>query len=143
MCQFFFHFRYGLLILCNNSDQTCFALGFQHFPADLANVNEWKIIFDPSIQNLIKFIGSLDLRGNKIQTSIKGRNSVENLQKMILYNPNLDLIKHLIKFYPFILKILSGKEILTSIKACTFAANLRNLMPNLDIINDNVYTEFG
>ena len=25
------------------------ALGFQHFPRDLANVNEWKIMFDPSI----------------------------------------------------------------------------------------------
>ena len=25
-----------------------FALGFQHFPWDLANVYEWKIIFDPS-----------------------------------------------------------------------------------------------
>ena len=23
-----------------------FALGFQHFPRDLANVNEWKIIYD-------------------------------------------------------------------------------------------------
>ena len=26
-----------------------FALGFQHFPRDLANVNDWKIRFDPSI----------------------------------------------------------------------------------------------
>ena len=26
-----------------------FALGFQHFPRDLANVNEWKIMFDLSI----------------------------------------------------------------------------------------------
>ena len=26
-----------------------FALGFQHFPWDLADVNEWKIMFDPSI----------------------------------------------------------------------------------------------
>ena len=25
-----------------------FVLGFQHFPQDLANVNEWKIMFDPS-----------------------------------------------------------------------------------------------
>ena len=25
-----------------------FALGFQHIPRDLANVNEWKIMFDPS-----------------------------------------------------------------------------------------------
>ena len=25
-----------------------YALGFQHFSRDLANVNEWKIMFDPS-----------------------------------------------------------------------------------------------
>ena len=25
-----------------------FAFSFQHFPRDLANVNEWKIIYDPS-----------------------------------------------------------------------------------------------
>ena len=25
------------------------AHGFQHFPRDLANVNEWEIMFDPSI----------------------------------------------------------------------------------------------
>ena len=30
-----------------------FALGFQHFPRDLANVNEWKIMFDPSIVILL------------------------------------------------------------------------------------------
>ena len=24
-----------------------FALGFRHLPRDLANVNEWKIMFDP------------------------------------------------------------------------------------------------
>ena len=32
------------------------------------------------------------LRGNEILTSIKGHNSVANLQKMTLYNPNLDLV---------------------------------------------------
>ena len=26
-----------------------FALGFQHLPRDLGNVNEWKIMFDPYI----------------------------------------------------------------------------------------------
>ena len=31
-----------------------YALGFQHFPQDLAiDVNEWKIIFDPNIVTLI------------------------------------------------------------------------------------------
>ena len=27
-----------------------FAFGVQHFPRDLANVNEWKIMFDPYIE---------------------------------------------------------------------------------------------
>ena len=31
------------------SDMSDFALGFQHFPQDLVNVNESKIMFDPSI----------------------------------------------------------------------------------------------
>ena len=26
------------------------SLGFQHLPRDLANVNEWKIMFDPYIK---------------------------------------------------------------------------------------------
>ena len=45
-----------------------------------------------------------------------------------------------------VLKILSGNEILTSIKRRNSVANLRNLMlynTNLDIINVNVYTKFG
>ena len=30
-----------------------FALGFQHLPRDLANVNEWKIMFDPYINDML------------------------------------------------------------------------------------------
>ena len=46
------------------------------------------------IQNLVKFC-QLVLKifsGNEILTSIKGHNSVANLRKMTLNNPNLDLI---------------------------------------------------
>ena len=32
-----------------------YALGFQHFPRDLVNVNEWKVIFDPYIDDIIFF----------------------------------------------------------------------------------------
>ena len=32
-----------------------FALGFQHLPRDPANVNEWKIMFDPYIILNCKF----------------------------------------------------------------------------------------
>ena len=33
-----------------------YALGFQHSPRDLANVNEWKILFDPYIEQESKVI---------------------------------------------------------------------------------------
>ena len=55
-------------------------------------------------------------------------------------------IQILVKFCPFILKILSGKETLTSIKGHNSAANLQKMTlynPNLDLINVNVYTKFG
>ena len=46
------------------------------------------------IQNLVKFCPLVlkILGGNKILTSIKGRNSVANLRNLTLYNPNLDTI---------------------------------------------------
>ena len=46
------------------------------------------------IQNLVKFCPLVlkILSGNKILTSIKGHNSVANLQNSPLYNPNLDII---------------------------------------------------
>ena len=96
------------------------------------------------IQNLVKFCPLVlkILRGNKILTSIKGQNSVANLQKMTLFNPNLDLINvivytNLVKFCPLVLKILSGNEILRSIKSCNSVVNLQNLTlynPTLDVI---------
>ena len=55
-------------------------------------------------------------------------------------------IQNLVKFCPLVLKILSGNEILRSIKGRNSVANLRNLALykfNLDLINDNVYTKFG
>ena len=45
-----------------------------------------------------------------------------------------------------ILKILSGNEILTSIKGCNTFTNLRKIIvynPNLDCVNINVCTKFG
>ena len=55
-------------------------------------------------------------------------------------------IQNLVKFCPLVLKILSGNEILRSIKGRNSVANLRNLTlynPNLDLINVNVFTKFG
>ena len=55
-------------------------------------------------------------------------------------------IHNFVKFYPFVLKILSGKEILTSIKGHNLATNLRKMTgnnPNLDLVNINAQTKFG
>ena len=55
-------------------------------------------------------------------------------------------IQNLVKFCPFILKILSGNGILTSIKGRNSVANLRKMTlysSNLDLINVNVHTPFG
>ena len=55
-------------------------------------------------------------------------------------------IQNLVKLCPLVLKILSGNEILTSIKGRNSDANLQKIKlynPNLDLINVNVYTKFG
>ena len=55
-------------------------------------------------------------------------------------------IQNLVQFCPLVLMILSGTEILTSIKGHNSGANLRKLPlynPILDIIHVNVYTKFG
>ena len=46
------------------------------------------------IQNLVKFCQFVlkKLSKNQILISIKGRNSVANLRKTIIYNTNLDLV---------------------------------------------------
>ena len=83
--------------------------------------------------------------------SIKGCNSVANLQKMTLYNPTLILsmimcIQNLVTFCQFVLKILSKNQILTSIKGRNSVANLRKTITyntNIDLVNDDGYTKFG
>ena len=47
------------------------------------------------MQNLIKFCQFVYkiLSGNEILTIIKGHNSIENVQKLMGNNPNLDLVK--------------------------------------------------
>ena len=55
-------------------------------------------------------------------------------------------IQNLVKFYPLVLKILSGNEILTSIKGRNSVENLQKMMiynTNVDLVNDNVFTKFG
>ena len=55
-------------------------------------------------------------------------------------------IQNLVLFCQFLLKILSKNEILTSIKGRNSVANLRRTKiynTNLDLVTDNVYTNFG
>ena len=55
-------------------------------------------------------------------------------------------IQNLVLFCPFVLKILSKNQILTSIKGRNSVANLRKTKIhniNVDLVNDNVYTKFG
>ena len=67
-------------------------------------------------------------------------------------NPKLDLVnvdarkKRLVRFCQFILKILSGNEILTSIKGRNSLKIYRKITgnnPKLDIVNVDVHTKFG
>ena len=55
-------------------------------------------------------------------------------------------IQNLVKFCPLILKIWSKNLILESIKGRNSVANLRKTKiynTNLDLVTDNVYTNFG
>ena len=55
-------------------------------------------------------------------------------------------IQNLVLFCQLVLKILSKNQILTSIKGRNSVANLRKTkiyITNLDLVTDNVYTNFG
>ena len=55
-------------------------------------------------------------------------------------------IQNLVLFCQFIIKILSKKQFLTSIKGRNSVANLRKTIiynTNIDLVNDNVYSKFG
>ena len=93
------------------------------------------------------------LSGNEILTSIKGRNSVQMMRKMTGNNPKLDLVnvnmrgmQNLVRFCPSVLKILSGNEIMTSIKGHNSVKILRKMTGNnskVDVVNVDVHTKFG
>ena len=59
------------------------------------------------------------------------------------------LTQNLVKFHQFILKILSGNQILTSIEGYNSEKSIINLRqltlnkPNLDLVSINEYAKFG
>ena len=106
------------------------------------------------IQNLVKFCPFIlkIWSKNLILESIKGRNSVANLRKkkqfilLTLILSMMKCIQNLVLFCQFVLKILNKNQILTSIKGRYSVANLRKTKifnNNLDLVTDNVYTNFG
>ena len=107
-----------------------------------------------SIQNSVKFCPFIlkIWSKNLILESIKGRNSVANLRKkqrftiLTLILSMMMCIQNLVLFCQFVHKILSKNKILTSIKGRNSVANLRKTkiyITNLDLVTDNVYTNFG
>ena len=107
-------------------------------------------------QNLVGFCQFFlkILSGNEILTSIKGRNSVKILQKMTGNNPKLDLVNvdvytkfgRILSIRSQDIEILSGNEILTSIKGRNSVKILQKMTgnnPKLDLVNVDVYTKFG
>ena len=106
------------------------------------------------IQNLVKFCPFFlkIWSKNQILESIKGHNSVANLQKkqrftiLTLILSMMMCIQNLVLFCQFVLKISSKNQILTSIKGRNSVANLLKTKiynTNLDLVTDNVYTKFG
>ena len=108
------------------------------------------------IQNLVKFCTFIlkIWSKNLILESIKGRNSVANLQKkkqqrftkLTLILSMMVCIQNLVLFCQFVLKISSKNQILTSIMGRNSVANLRKTKiynTNLDLVTDNVYTNFS
>ena len=55
-------------------------------------------------------------------------------------------IQNLVRFYQFVLEILSGNEILTSFKGRNSVKSLQKMTgnnPKLDFVNVDVHTKFG
>ena len=105
----------------------------------------------PNLVTIHMFILKI-LNGNEILTSFKGHNSVMYWQKWKLNNPELDVVninayyscQFWSKIHSFILKILSGKESLTSFKGHNSATNWWKWMLNnqkLDVVNINAYRD--
>ena len=99
-----------------------------------------------SLQKLVKFCAFiLEILSKKnFFPLLKGRTPVENLHTMMFYNPYLDLVHDdvytnlLVKFCPFIFKILCKTQFLTSIKGCCKFGEMMHCNTNVDLVNDNM-----
>ena len=64
-----------------------FGLGFQHLPRDLANVNAWKIMFDPYITVTLRVWIKMKLRYSFLFSFFVSK---DNLYKLYYYNRNIE-----------------------------------------------------
>ena len=102
------------------------------------------------IQNLVKFCPFILKIWSK-NLILESINLLQICEKTMIYILTLILsmmmyIQNLVLFCQFVLKILSKNQILTSIKGRNSVANLRKTKiynTNLDLVTDNVYTNFG
>ena len=79
-------------------------------------------------------------------TSIKGRNSVANLRKMRIYNPNVDLVNDNVYTKFGLNKSILSQDIEQKLNYDFNQGTLRKVTiynPNIDLVNDNVHTKFG
>ena len=93
----------------------------------------------PESQQVFQNSSQVSKRFFQLVKSSKLRSPKLNLSMMMC-------IQNLVLFCQFVLKILSKKQILTSIKGHNSVANLRkaNIYNiNVDLVNDNVLTKFG
>ena len=114
---------------------------------DLVNDNVW--------QNLVKFCHSflrygaktLFLNQSRVVTLLQiCEKKKQRFTILTLILSMMMCIQNLVLFCQFVHKILSKNQILTSIKGRNSVANLRKTKiynTNLDLVTDNVYTNFG
>ena len=105
------------------------------------------------IQNLVRFCQSVleILSGNEILTSIKGRNSVKILRKMMGNNPKVDLVNVDVHTkFGQILSIGSQDIERKQNSDVNQGPQLRQILqkmtgnnPKLDLVDDDVHTKFG
>ena len=103
------------------------------------------------IQNLVKFCPFIlkIWSKNLILESSKGLLQICEKQQFTLLTLFLSMmmcIQNLVLFCQLVHKILSKNQILTSIKGRNSVANLQKTKiynTNLDLVTDNVYTNFG
>ena len=107
------------------------------------------------MQNLVKFLQFVPniLSENKIQTLIKGHNSVKNLRKLMCNNPNIDLVNINAKakfgqipsiYSQYIERKLNSASIKghnSVFNFCKLTCTCNN--PKLDVGNSNAHAKFG